>query len=124
MAVLVEEMRAGWLPWFVGMLEMQGLSSPPLGEWPYEASAGQMLRRNLRLTPLPGFGDTDALDVLAKLPNMCVFSSDFPHGEGNPDPIDLYGDALTGLDPRLREAFLGGTMEEVFGRMGQPLQST
>ncbi len=121
MAVLVAEMRAGWLPWFVRMLEFQGLSSPPLGEWPYQASAGEMLRHNVRLTPLPGFGDTDALEVLAQLPEMCVFSSDFPHGEGNPDPINLYGNALIDLDPGLRDSFLGGNMFDVFARMGQPL---
>ncbi len=57
-----------------------------------------MLRRNVRVTPLPGLGDTDALEFLAALPEMCVFSSDFPHLEGNAEPIDLYRPELDTLD--------------------------
>jgi predicted TIM-barrel fold metal-dependent hydrolase len=121
MTVLVAEMRVGWLPFFVRMLETQGFPSAPLGDWPYDVPAGDMLRRNLRITPLPGFGDIDALDVLERLPEMCVFSSDYPHGEGNEDPISLYGDALADLDPDLRTAFLGRNVEAVFARTGQPL---
>ena len=52
---------------------------------------------------------------------MFVFSSDFPHNEGNVDPIGVYGDALADLDPATRAAFLGGTMCEVYARMGDPL---
>jgi predicted TIM-barrel fold metal-dependent hydrolase len=121
LTVLLEEMRVGWVPFFVSMLERQARSSPALGDWPYEMSGGDMLRRNVRITPLPGFGDDDALDVLAALPEMCVFSSDYPHQEGNADPIELYGPALDALDPPLRAAFMGATMEDCFARMGAPL---
>ena len=41
---------------------------------------------------------------LAALPEMCVFSSDFPHLEGNAEPIDLYRPALDTLDETLRAA--------------------
>jgi soluble P-type ATPase len=64
LTVLLAEMRAGWLPWFVRLLEQQAASSLALGDWPWKESAGEMLRRGVRVTPLPGFGDTDALDVL------------------------------------------------------------
>jgi predicted TIM-barrel fold metal-dependent hydrolase len=75
----------------------------------------------VKITPLPGFGDVEALDVLLRLPEMCLFSSDYPHQEGNADPINLYGDALTALDPQLRERFLGGNAAEAFARTGDPL---
>jgi hypothetical protein len=71
---------------------------------------------------LPGFGDSDALDVLAALPEMCVFSSDFPHHEGNAEPIELYRPGLDELAPDRRAAFLGGTMQECYARMGDPLR--
>jgi predicted TIM-barrel fold metal-dependent hydrolase len=119
--VLLEEMRIGWVPWFVQMLDRQSQSSAALGDWPWPDSGGDMLRRNVRTTPLPGFGDVDALDVLAQLPQMCVFSSDFPHQEGNADPIELYRPALDHLDPDLRRAFMGATMEDCYARMGDPL---
>lgn len=121
LTVVLEEMRVGWLPFFVHNTERQCLSSFALGDWPWQASGGDMLRRNVRFTPLPGFGDTDALDVLRALPEMCVFSSDFPHMEGNADPIALYGDALDALDDDLRTSFLGQNMLECFARTGDPL---
>ena len=119
--ILLEEMRIGWVPWFVQMLDRQSQSSAALGDWPWAVSGGDMLRRNVRTTPLPGFGDVDALDVLAELPQMCVFSSDFPHQEGNADPIELYRPALDRLDPDLRQAFMGATMADCYARMGDPL---
>ncbi|WP_420638017.1 amidohydrolase family protein [Candidatus Poriferisocius sp.] len=121
LTVLVEEMRAGWLPWYVTTLSRQSQSSASLGDWPWPTSGADMLHRNLRLTPLPGFGDADALDVLAELPDMVVFSSDYPHQEGNADPIELYRPGLDRLDDDLRAAFLGNTAADAFARMGDPL---
>jgi hypothetical protein len=121
LSVLVEEMRVGWFPSFVQTLERQALSSPILGDWPWERSGGDMLRRAVRITPLPGFGDDDALDVLAALPEMVVFSSDYPHLEGNAAPIELYRPGLDALSADLRTAFLGDTMVGSFARTGDPL---
>ena len=80
-----------------------------------------MLRRNVKFTPLPGFGDVEALDVVAALPEMALFSSDYPHLEGNADPINLYGERLRKLDAELPRKFLGRNATEAFGRMGDPL---
>jgi predicted TIM-barrel fold metal-dependent hydrolase len=119
--VLLEEMRIGWVPWFVEMLDRQSRSSAALGDWPWELSGGDMLRRNVRTTPLPGFGDSDAFEVLAQLPEMCVFSSDFPHQEGNAEPIALYQPRLDSLDDAVRASFMGENMQQCFARMGDPL---
>ena len=124
LTVMLEEMRVNWVPPFLATLERQALPSPALGDWPYDVSGGDMLRRNLRSTPLPGFGDTDALDVLVELPEQLVWSSDYPHFEGNAEPIALYGDALDDLDHDLREYFMGGNVEACFARTGDPLPLT
>jgi predicted TIM-barrel fold metal-dependent hydrolase len=121
LTVMLEEMRVNWVPPFLQMLERQSVSSPALGDWPWEMSGGDMLRRNVRVTPLPGFGDVDALDVLAEIPEVVVWSSDYPHQEGNADPINLYGPALDDLDGELRTSFMGTNVEECFARMGDPL---
>jgi predicted TIM-barrel fold metal-dependent hydrolase len=121
LTVMLEEMRVNWVPPFLQMLERQSVSSPALGDWPWEMSGGDMLRRNVRVTPLPGFGDVDALDVLAEIPEVVVWSSDYPHQEGNADPINLYGPALDHLDAELRTSFMGTNVEECFARMGDPL---
>ena len=52
---------------------------------------------------------------------MCVFSSDFPHLEGNAEPIDLYRPELDALDETLRARFLGDNSADCFARMGDPL---
>lgn len=124
LTVLLEEMRAGWLPWFVDMLDAQSRSSLSMGDWPWQESGGDMLRRAIRVTPLPGLGDRDALDVLERLPGMCVFSSDFPHQEGNAAPLELYRPRLDQLDPALRASFLGANIAACFERMGDPLPAT
>lgn len=121
LTVMLEEMRVNWVPPFLQMLERQSVSSPALGDWPWETSGGDMLRRNVRVTPLPGFGDVDALDVLAEIPEVVVWSSDYPHQEGNADPINLYGPALDELDAELRTSFMGTNVEECFARLGDPL---
>jgi predicted TIM-barrel fold metal-dependent hydrolase len=121
LTVVLEEMKVGWLPSFVDACTRQSRPSPGLGDWPYEIGGGEMLRRNVKIAPLPGLGDVEALDVLALLPQMCLFSSDYPHMEGNADPINLYGPALRALDADLRERFLGGNAEQAFARTGDPL---
>jgi predicted TIM-barrel fold metal-dependent hydrolase len=121
LTVLLEEMRAGWLPWFVENCERASKPSPALGDWPWELSGGDLLRRNVRITPLPGLGDADALAVVAALPEMCVFSSDYPHQEGNADPIALYQPGLDELGTPLKESFLGENISHCYERMGDPL---
>jgi predicted TIM-barrel fold metal-dependent hydrolase len=123
LTVILEEMKIGWVPAFVDACARQSMPSPALGDWPYEVSGGDMLRRNVKFTPLPGFGDEEALDVVAQLPEMALFSSDYPHMEGNADPINLYGDQLAQLDPDLRARFLGGNATDAFAHMGSPLST-
>ena len=75
----------------------------------------------MRVTPLPGLGDWNALELLQAYPEIMVFSSDYPHTEGNADPINLYRPALDELPAGLRDAFLGETMAASFERMGDPV---
>jgi predicted TIM-barrel fold metal-dependent hydrolase len=121
LTVMLEEMKIGWFPSFVDACSRQSAPSMGLGDWPYSTSGADMLRRNVKITPLPGFGDIEALDVLQRLPQMCLFSSDYPHMEGNADPIRLYGPALEALDAELRERFLGGNAADAYARTGDPL---
>ena len=117
LTVVSEENLISWLPAFVARM-----SAPDRTPWPYELSPGEMVRRNIRATPLPGVGDKEPLDsMLARLPEMLVFSSDYPHGEGNNDPINLYEPVLSSLETDLRNSFMGANMLECFERMGDAL---
>jgi predicted TIM-barrel fold metal-dependent hydrolase len=123
LTVVLEEMGVGWIPAYVAICGNQSKSSTIMGDWPFELSGDEFLRRNVRFTPLPGFNEGKALDVVDALPEMAMFSSDYPHQEGNADPINAYGDALQALDPSTRERFMGRNAAEAFARMGDPLSS-
>lgn len=121
LTVLVAELRTGWLPAFVERCDAATVASLALGPWPYELSGGDMVRRNVRFTPLPGFGDTNVLELLAQYPEMLVFSSDYPHQEGNAEPIELYQPGLDLLSSDLRASFLGENITACYARTGDPL---
>jgi predicted TIM-barrel fold metal-dependent hydrolase len=126
LTVLVSELWAGWIPFLALRLDQNTApnrkqkSDIMLGRWPYEIGAGDYLRRNVRVSPLPGLGP-DGIPTLLQEPGMVVFSSDYPHLEGSATPLDEYEPELSEMDPQLREAFLGKTMLDVFERMGDPL---
>jgi predicted TIM-barrel fold metal-dependent hydrolase len=122
LTVLLSELWASWLPWFVSRLEALA-TVEALGPWEGSRPAGELLRRNVKATPLPGLGD-DGMDAITEVPEMLVFSSDFPHDEGNVDPIELYRPALDALPEATRAAFLGGTICDVYQRMGDPLPAS
>jgi hypothetical protein len=52
---------------------------------------------------------------------MIVFSSDFPHFEGFGDPTGYYAEALKDFSPARAERFYGGSIADVYARMGDPL---
>ena len=45
---------------------------------------------------------------------MLVFSSDFPHPEGTPEPTEVF-DGLLGDDAQAREQFYGGSVADFLG---------
>jgi hypothetical protein len=55
------------------------------------------------------------------LPGVAVFSSDFPHFEGNDEPVPYYERMLGALDEDTRSSFFGGSIAEAYERMGDPL---
>jgi predicted TIM-barrel fold metal-dependent hydrolase len=120
LTVLCAEVRTDWIPGFRAIMERQARSSFATGDWPYERSAAEMFHDQLRVTPLPGFGD-DVLGTLAVVPDLTVFSSDYPHQEGNADPLGILRPGLDELDDDLRRSFLGANMEACFARTGDPL---
>lgn len=120
LTVLCAEVRTDWIPGFRAIMERQAKSSAATGDWPYERSAAEMFHDQLRVTPLLGFGD-DVWGTLSAVPELTVFSSDYPHQEGNEDPLGILHPWLDELDDDLRQSFLGGNMEACYARTGDPL---
>jgi len=124
LTLLLAEVGVGWLPYLYR--EIDDRISPTadlfLGQWKFPLKPSEYLARNVRGTPLSGGNDTPLLKILEELPeDMIVFSSDFPHFEGFTDPIGHYATALEELKPERRERFFGGSIADVFARMGDPI---
>jgi hypothetical protein len=50
-----------------------------------------------------------------------VFSSDYPHFEGSPEPTAFYNGHLTDVPSPLRDRFMFSTMADAYKQMGDPL---
>jgi predicted TIM-barrel fold metal-dependent hydrolase len=101
-------------------LASPGVSPLLLGEYTLPLTPGEYVRRNIRVTPLPVPHELPVATAEA-LPEVPVFSSDYPHFEGSGDPIGHYREALIPLDEEARSSFLGDNLAACFARMGDPL---
>jgi len=124
LTLLLAEVGTGWLPFL--HREIDDRISPTaelfVGPWKLPMKPSEYLARNVRATPLDGGNDRPLLRILEDLPDdMIVFSSDFPHFEGFGDPAAHYHDALASLSPERRARFFGGSIADVYRRMGDPL---
>jgi predicted TIM-barrel fold metal-dependent hydrolase len=126
LTVLIAECGIHWFESTVEHMEQRDASqhvSPRLfmGEYPWSSSPAEFVRQNVRITPLP----TDMQDpapLLERFPECVVFSSDYAHNEGHPSPVAHYDRLLAHLPESTRRAFFGGSMREVFTRMGHPIE--
>jgi hypothetical protein len=78
------------------------------------------VERNVRISPIPAVHESP-LALMEQVPGVAVFSSDYPHYEGNPDPLAHYDRELASLDADTRARFLGATIADAYARMGDPL---
>jgi predicted TIM-barrel fold metal-dependent hydrolase len=97
-------------------------------EWPYELAPSEYAQRQLRVAPLPNQAQK-ASPWLEQLGDIPVFSSDYPHPEGTPDPVidgpeagpEFFRRDLADVDPARRERFFGDSLADLFARTGDPL---
>lgn len=97
-----------------------GLSPLLIGEYRLPLSPAEYIRRNVRVTPLPVAHESPA-GLLEWLPTVPILSSDYPHFEGNNDPMGHYEKELAALPAEARAEFFGENLAACFARMGDPL---
>ena len=123
LTVLVSELGIDWFPGWANMVDgmaAPGVSPLVVGEyrWPLTRvrirGAATCASRRSR----PPTSRRSRLD--GAVPGVAVFSSDYPHYEGNPNPHAFYDEELTQLDDATRTQFLGGSIAECYARMGDP----
>lgn len=123
LTILISELGIDWLPRLAEKLDSMtsaGASPLVLGDYRLPLSPSEYILRNVRVSPLPAPHQAP-LRLMDHLPGVAVFSSDYPHFEGNGEPVPYYEEVLADLDADVRDAFLGGSILEAYERMGDPL---
>ena len=112
----VLEQGASWLPGFMRNLDaaygafrknevrLQELSAPP----------SEIVRRQVRVTPYP-HEDTGWI-IEQSGPEMCLFSSDYPHVEGGRNPLKRFNESLEGVSPTARRKFFRDNFVRMMGQ--------
>jgi predicted TIM-barrel fold metal-dependent hydrolase len=101
-------------------LATPGLSPLLLGEYKLPLTPLEYVQRNIRVTPLPVAHESPG-PTFAALPEVPIFSSDYPHFEGNNDPMGHYERTLESLPAAEKSAFLGENLAACFARMNDPI---
>ncbi len=111
----VIELGAAWLPGFIRQLDaafeafarheerLQGLSLRP----------SEYVMRQVRVTPYP----TEPVGWIVEqsAPQVCMFSSDYPHLEGGRNPKGRFDKATAALPEACRERFYRRNFEDMMG---------
>jgi predicted TIM-barrel fold metal-dependent hydrolase len=123
LTVLFSELGIEWFAPTVERMDTMtapGLSPLVIGEYHLPLPPSEYVRRNVRISPLPAPHESP-VKLLEALPEVAVFSSDYPHFEGNPDPVAHYDAALADVTADVKEQFLSGNIEASYALTGDPL---
>jgi uncharacterized protein len=123
LTILFSEHGIDWITRATDRMEQlatPGVSPLLLGEYTLPLSPAEYVRRNVRVSPLPAPHESP-VPALEQLPEVAVFSSDYPHFEGSGSPMEHYEKELAGLPESVRSAFLGDNIAECYARMGDPI---
>lgn len=110
----VIELGAGWVPDTIRRLDhavdIWVRSEPHLGT--FERKPSEQARDQLRFTPYP-FEDVGAF-IRESMPELYLFSSDYPHAEGGRDPIGRFSRSLAGASAADRDRFFAGNCNDLY----------
>ena len=111
----VIEQGGSWLPGWMRNLDaafgafrknevrLQQLSAKP----------SEIVRRQIRVTPYP-HEDTGWI-IANSGPEVCMFSSDFPHVEGGRNPLKRFDESVADIDAAGRQSFYSDNFADLMG---------
>jgi len=120
--VVSVENGSSWLPGFLGDIDHVVRHTMPTMLWPggrLHALPSEIFREHVYLSPFyephyePPIEDLVDLVGIERL----VFGSDWPHGEGKPEPLD-YMEDVAGLDGREVQRFMRANALDLLGLGG------
>jgi uncharacterized protein len=111
----VIEQGAVWLPSWMRQLDT-ALEAFRKGEerlQKLELRPSEYVRRQMRVTPYP----TEPVGWIIEQagPDVCLFSSDYPHVEGGRNPIKRFEDNLVGIDEAAKQRFYCDNFVDLMG---------
>ena len=116
----ISEFGISWLPYTVKNMDGRASKAGERlhGEYHLSLKPSEFVRRNVRVSGLPG---QDPKDTFEDVPETVVFCSDYPHMEGTGEPVKLYSEYLDGCDETTKTWYFGEGILESYRRMGDPL---
>lgn len=109
------ELGASWVPGWMRFLDA-GAAAFARGEERLKklsARPSEIVRRQFRVTPYPH--EPTGWIIENSGPEICLFSSDFPHVEGGRNPLKRFGDALEGTPQDLQDRFYRDNFVDLMG---------
>ena len=115
------ELGASWVPSWMRFMDA-GVTAFTTGEdrlKKLSAKPSEIIRRQFRVTPYP---HEDAGWIIKNTgPEVCLFSSDFPHVEGGRNPLKRFGESLEGISSEHQKRFY---RDNFIGLMGAGLEKS
>ncbi len=112
----VIELGASWMPGFMRQLD-SGIDAFSRMEDRLKALSmrpSEFVRRQVRVTPFP---TEDAGWIIENTgPEVCLFSSDYPHVEGGRNPLGRFERSIGRLDASTQDRFYRANFEDLMGR--------
>jgi predicted TIM-barrel fold metal-dependent hydrolase len=109
------ELGASWLPSWMHFMD-SGAAAFRKGEERLQrltAKPSEIVRRQFRVTPYPH--EPTGWIIENTGPEVCLFSSDFPHVEGGRNPMKRFGDALEGTSEADQQRFYRDNFIDLMG---------
>lgn len=109
------ELGASWVPGWMRFLD-SGAAAFARGEDRLKrlsATPSEIVRRQFRVTPYPH--EPTGWIIENTGPEVCLFSSDFPHVEGGRNPLKRFGEALEGTSPEQQRGFYRDNFIDLMG---------
>jgi predicted TIM-barrel fold metal-dependent hydrolase len=109
------ELGASWVPSWMRFMD-SGAAAFMKGEdrlKKLSATPSEIVRRQFRVTPYPH--EPTGWIIENTGPEVCLFSSDFPHVEGGRNPLKRFGDALEGISADDQQRFYRDNFIDLMG---------
>lgn len=112
----VIELGAVWVPMFMRQLEaaMDAFDRHEERLKKLQLRPSEYLIRQVRVTPYPT--EPTGWIIENSSPEICMFSSDFPHVEGGRNPLRRFDKEVSELPPDVQEHFFRSNFEDLMGR--------